>query len=302
MVRSVVIWLVLLVSYARADSIAMLPLDAEKRLEIYSQPVAAEIARALKAVNLDVVVVGAKMEVPDTAQLIVDGTLKAKGKEVTVAIRIRNPRDGTVLENVPPQTAPLANIDQAAASISAQVVPLVQKHLAELAKQKEVKPPPPPVEGKPPQPQTLLPKVVTATSSPPKSQSHPYIDLLRDAIGVELPTWARQNHREATVVTKEKLERKTAVKTIGAAQTDAGISFEVLNLWITKEDGIPMAEARVRVRIASAAEVKFERIVHTDTIIGEKGMTNEALAARAAREVLAIVVPHMRRAIGTWRR
>src|SRR5215211_8557017 len=131
MVRSVVIWLVLLVSFARADSIALLPLDAEKRLEIYGQPVAAEIARALKAVNLDVVVVGAKMEVPDSAQLIVDGTLKAKGKEVTVAIRIRNPRDGTVLENVPAQSAPLANIDQAAATISAQVVPLVQKHLAE---------------------------------------------------------------------------------------------------------------------------------------------------------------------------
>jgi len=302
----VVIMLVLSLTYARAETIAMLPLDAEKRLEIYSQPVAAEIARALKAVGLDVVVVGPKMDVPDNAQLIVDGTITKKGKEVTVAMRIRNPRDGTVLDNVPAQTAPLANIDKAAADVSAQVVPLVQKHLAELAKQKETKQV---VEAKPPTPptptqtQTLLPRVVTSVSSPGAgtSKGHPQLALLRDAIGAELPNWAHRQHREATVVPAEQLTKKTAVKTIGSASTDAGISLEILNFIIEQEDGIPMAVARVRVRISSAAEVKFERIVHTNTVVGDRNMTNQALAARTAREVLAIVVPHMRRAIGTWK-
>src|SRR5688572_31969483 len=95
---------------AHAETIAMLPLDGEKRLEIYGQPVAAEIARALKAAGLDVVVGGAKMNVPDTAQLIVDGTIKAaKHKQIDVSIRVRDPRDRTVRETLP---APTTRLDE----------------------------------------------------------------------------------------------------------------------------------------------------------------------------------------------
>src|SRR6185503_21267327 len=98
----VIVWLALFGAHAYADTIAMLPLDGEKRLELLGQPVAAEIARALKAAGLDVVVVGASMEVPDRANLIVDGTIKAvKRKQIEVTIRIRDPRDGTVLELLP---------------------------------------------------------------------------------------------------------------------------------------------------------------------------------------------------------
>src|SRR5512138_3792161 len=99
----VLVCLLLFGGRAYAETIAMLPLDGEQRLEIYGQPVAAEIARALRAAGIDVVVVGAKMAVPDHAQLIVDGTIKqaGKGKDITLSIRIRDPRDGTTLETVP---------------------------------------------------------------------------------------------------------------------------------------------------------------------------------------------------------
>ena len=133
----VILTLALCLARAHAETIAMLPLDGDKKLEIYGQPVAAEIARALKASGLDVVVVGAKMDVPDTAQLIVDGTIKAgKGKAITLSIRVRDPRDGTVLENLPGPATTLDTIDKAATDLSSRVVTSVKTHLEALAKAK----------------------------------------------------------------------------------------------------------------------------------------------------------------------
>ena len=292
--------LVLVAASAHAETIAMLPLDAEKRLEIYSQPVAGAIAQGLKGVGLDVVVITANMAVPKNAQLIVDGAItKGKGKDVTVAIRIRDPRDGTVLENVPPQTAPIDNIDKAASELSARVVPLVQSHLAELAKKAAAEKQPPPVEGKPP---VATQPLVIAAVAVDKKQTGAQLELLADALGKELGGWAHEQHHEVKLVDRELLDKKAAVKTIGDNHTDAGIAFEVLGIEIEKKDGIPFARARVRVRIASAAEVKFERIIHTDTVVGDKGMADAALVPRVARAVLAITTPNLRRALVTWQR
>src|SRR5262245_63460125 len=68
------------------EAVALLPLDADRSLEIYGQPVASEIARALGAGNIAVVVVGPKMAVPDRARLIVDGRI-GLGKANAVTIR-----------------------------------------------------------------------------------------------------------------------------------------------------------------------------------------------------------------------
>ena len=54
------------------------------------------------------------------------------------------------------------------------------------------------------------------------------------------------------------------------------------------------AAGRVQVRIK---DTKFDRIVRTDTIVGDKSFTPDQLAARTAREVLAILRPHLRRAL-----
>ena len=111
----VIAWLVALATPVRADSVALLPLDGEKRLEIYGQPVAAELARALNGAGVEVVVVGAKMAVPEKAKLIVDGTIKAKGQTVTLELRIRDAKDGAELEKLPPSSGQLMNIDKVAA-------------------------------------------------------------------------------------------------------------------------------------------------------------------------------------------
>ncbi len=61
-----------------------------------------------------------------------------------------------------------------------------------------------------------------------------------------------------------------------------------------------MARARVRVRVADTSEVLFDRVVITDTVLGDKGSGPQELAARVAREVLAILRPHMRRRVRSW--
>jgi len=46
--------------------------------------------------------------------------------------------------------------------------------------------------------------------------------------------------------------------------------------------------------------VVFDRVVVTDTIVGERRMPPAELAIRVAEEVLAILRPHVRRAVSPW--
>jgi hypothetical protein len=262
----VIVWLACVTSLAHADTIAMLPLDGEKRLEIYGQPVASEIARALKADGLDVVVVGARMDVPDRAQLIVDGTIKmGKGKEITLSIRVRDPRDGTVLETLPAPATSLDNLDKAAADLSARIVPRVKVHLAAIAKPAVADKPPVDTKLSPPRPPTPR----TPTLDVQVYAQRPEVQQLKLALDGQLPAWLPRQHFATTV----KL-------------TVLGFSVDRGN--------VPMARARVRVEIGGT---KFNRVVRTDTIVGDRDSTDDQLAARTAREVLAILVPHLRRAL-----
>src|SRR4051812_14068849 len=87
-------------AHAESDAVALLPLDAEQRLAIYGQAVASEVARALVAGGIDVVVVGPKMAVPERARLVFDGTITGKGEAVTLTLRVRDRMAGTVLDSV----------------------------------------------------------------------------------------------------------------------------------------------------------------------------------------------------------
>src|SRR5438874_5521770 len=107
-----------------ADTVALLPLDADQRLEIYGQPVASELARALGAGGIEVVVVGRKMAVPERARLVIDGTIKAgKGDAVTLAVRVRDKSSGAVLDTQSVNAPELTAIDRAAEQLSALVLP-----------------------------------------------------------------------------------------------------------------------------------------------------------------------------------
>ena len=117
----------------QARAVALLPLDADAKLELFGQPVASEVARALVQGGLEVVVVGPRMAVPGKARVVVDGTIKAgKGTTVVLAVRLRDVRTGEVLDTIPVEAASMTAMDRAAEELSAKVLPSVKTHLAAL--------------------------------------------------------------------------------------------------------------------------------------------------------------------------
>lgn len=277
--RLLVLVLLLFSTAARADSVALLPLDGDKKLEIYGQPIAAELGRAMKAAGIDVVVVGAKMAVPEGAQLIVDGTITAKGKTVTLTLRIRDPRDGSTLESLPPATSPLISIDKAAADLSAKLVPAVQVQLQKLIKPAQTEPEHTTDVVTPPQTQAQLPELKVSVSM---LKPNAALQLLSSAFPHELDVWATRHGRHVDMT--------------GTSQ----IQFELLTFAITPGK-IPLAKARVRMRVYDGAKVKFDRIIHTDTIVGDRDISEQAFAERAAREVLLIANPNLKRTLADWK-
>jgi len=276
-------------------AVALLPLDAGARLEIYGQAVATEIARALKEGSVEVVVVGASMDVPVGARLIVDGTLAQEKAGVLLSVRVRNPIDGTVLDTLSATAPALAQIDKAAADLSARVLPVVRTRLAALTAER------PGVERpiRPLAPAGAPGRPLLVAIAPSAGAAAP----LGAALAGAAERWVRAAHREPRVVEPRSLAGKLAPKAVATENAERAVAFQVLGYSVRSGKGardVPLARARVRVRIADASAVLFDRIVVTDTIVGERKMAPEALAARVAEEVLAILKPHMRRAVSPW--
>jgi hypothetical protein len=276
---------------APGDAVALLPLDADKSLEIYGQPVASELARALVAGNVQVVVVGPKAAVPERARLIIDGTIaQGKASAVTIALRIRNRLDGVTLETLSATAPTLAKIDGAAAELSAKILPLIRDRLAQA--RAAASPAPTPTDDRARKPAAAERSVLVAVSDQRRS---PDSAVLTSALDTALTDWTRAHHRRAQKIEPGKLAPR-------AVASDGG-EFAV-GLWVldyTPEAGKPaMARARVRVQISDARQVLFDRTVVTDTVLGEPGLGPQDLAARVARAVLAIVRPHLRRSVPSW--
>jgi hypothetical protein len=280
--------------------VALLPLDADRSLEIYGQPVASEIARALVAAKVLVVVVGPKMAVPEGALLIVDGTIApGKASAVTISLRIRSALDGLVLEALSATAPGLAKIDGAAADLSARALPLIKEHLATIRKGLTA---PPGEHGAihataPPRSPTAEPLLLVAVADRRRDAPH---DPLLGALKTAVDAWARAAHREPRTIDASQLDAKRAAPAVRASGAGLALGFWIVGY--TEEAGaLPMARARVRVQITDATAVVFDRVVVTDTVLGDKGLAPAELAARVAREILAIVRPHLVRSVPAWR-
>ena len=283
------------VARAEPETIALLPLDAEARLEAYGQPVAGEIARALTEGKLDVVVVDAKMAMPAHAKLIVAGSITSKGSAVVLQVLVRNPLDGTTTDRLDEPAANLPAIGKAAAKLSERLLPVVRARLEVLRTQSRPKDPlrNPQVTANQPEPIILVGIGVADGASL-------YVEPLRlaliDAVGKSM----RANRRQPSPVDASTLGNKLAAGTVAAARAERGVVFEILDYTI-EPALVPLAKARVRVRIANPGEVVFDRILVTDTIVGDRQMPSDALAARVAREVFTILRPHMKKLEPAWR-
>jgi hypothetical protein len=281
---------------AAQATVALLPLDAKAPLEIYGQPVASEIARALVAGGVDVVVVGPKTAVPPTARLIVDGSIRAAGNTVALQVRVRDPLDGTVLETLDAKAANVGMIDRAAAELSARVLPVVRERITRLAE-----PAPPRERPVEPRARVAPPEPTVVFSVAIAYELQPWGEPLRAALGEAVSGWVQDAGRRAVVLAPERLLATSAAVSVAEARAERAIAFEIVGYSYELVDAVPLARARVRVRIADRGGVVFERVVVTDTIVGDKGMQPERLATRVAREVLAILRPHVRRVEPRWR-
>jgi len=274
------------------DAVALLPLDADRSLEIYGQPVASEIARALVAGNVAVVVVGPRMAVPERARLIIDGTIAlGKASAVTIALRVRDTLDGHVLDTLSATAPGLAKIDGAAAELSSRVLPLVRDRLAALRRPDDHEHGKVHV-GEPPRPAApdRVDRPLRFTIGDVRGPD----SALHGALAAELGPWAHAHHRAAQPADAGKPDARRA-----PAADDLAVAFWIL-AYTPEAGAVPMARARVRVQVSDARAVVFDRVVVTDTVLGEKGLAPGPLAARVAREILAILRPHLARSVPSW--
>jgi hypothetical protein len=271
-------------AFADDDAVALLPLDADQKLEIYSQSVASEVARTLASGGVDVAIVGPKEAVPQRARLIVDGTITGKPDAVTLTLRIRDARAGTVLASVPVSAA---TVTKATEDLATKVLPAVKTQLASLHTAPAI---------------TTLPEHQHAASSQATAAPTPLLaevmggGPLATALTAELPTWA---HRTIDPLPNVLIDM--VVPTMPATHgRDLAIALDILGF--TVESGeVPFAHARVRVRVVDKSKVVFDRVIRTDTVVGDRKQAPDALAVRTAREVLQILEPHLRRKVPGWR-
>ncbi len=315
-------------------AIALLPLDADADLELYGQPVAAEIARALVQGGLEVVLVGPKMAVPAKARLVIDGTIKAvpakaapakavpaakpakprkpgthgrpladgdgdgDGGAVTLSVRIRDSRDGTVYDTLVVTAPSFTAIDRAQEQLSAKVLPAVKGRLATLISRDESKATTAAADTqRAVRPAPRFGAMLAAISTPPNAT--PAVAALRGALETELVPWAALRHHAVRVLDLHVLGGPAAPRTVTAAHAELAVEFVVLAVEIDHAP-VPLATARVRMRISDRAAVVFDRVIVTDTVVGDKGIDTAGLAARIAREVLAIADPHLKLGIPSW--
>ena len=281
----------------RADSepVALLPLDADARLEIYGQPVAAEIARALTNGKLTVVLVEAKMAVPDGTKLVVAGSITSKGAAVVLGVQVRNPANGEVTDRLEEPAANVAAIGKAAAKLAERLLPVVNARLEILRKTVVPREP-----NRPPdlRPQVIEPVILLGIAVPMTASL--LVEPFRRALLDHVNRTMRASQRQPAPVDASTLGTQLAVQTVASARASRGIVFEILD-YVIEPGVIPLVRARVRVRIADGSQVQFDRVLATDTIVGDKQIGPDALAARTAREIMTILRPHIRKLEPQWR-
>lgn len=275
--------------------VALLPLDADASLEIYGQPVASEIAKTLAAAGIDVVVVGPRMAVPTNAMLIIDGKIAAKGQGIALSLRVRDQGGHTYDPPLQASALALTNIDTAATELAQKLLPAVKDDLVEAAKRAReadrMPPPNPPNHTGNPVPARLAVALVATHASSPA------VEPLRAALAAQVEPWARRYHH-ATAIDDKVTE---VAKGVAAHNAELGVGLEVMAYTLVGDPlSVPMVTARVHVVVANPREVLFDRIIVTDTVVGDKNSTPDQLAARAAREVLTILAPHVGRSVTTW--
>ncbi len=279
---------------ADGSKLALLPLDTPPKLAIYGQPVAAEIARALTTAGLDVVVVGAQMAVPAEAVLVIEGSLVSARRKVKVELRLRTLDSRTPLATVSSKEVALEAIDRAASEVADALLPRLQRELEALASAHRPPAPPPPESSPAPVSAPVLQPALLAVVAPGAALTmrEAFIEQMRSAAAV-LPG-ATYETRTAPL---SDVSPASVMAMSAAASGALTLAFDVREL-VVADRGVFVGGVKVRVLVARAGRIIFDRQLTTDMVVGARKGNLEGLLALVAREVVTILRPRYVRSVG----
>jgi hypothetical protein len=299
--KAILIALALLLSpsLARAggDQTIALLLDAHGKLELYGQPVATEVARALEKDGYTVIVVTTTSSVPSQVRLVIDGRI-VRGKKDAVLIEaiVRDPATARQIGELTASAPTLTRIDEAAAELAAGLAPILKAGLAAQARDavpRVTEPSNGTGDGAAPRKKATRDRrplaLVSVTSQAAPRRDDPSPEPLLAAGAVRLARLL--GHRS------EELRGVAAADVAGElGKRRAALSVQVELLTISYTDrGVVTARARARVRVTGAdGRAVFDRVVRTDTLVGGRGDRRDAVARAAVDQIVDIAAPRIR--------
>jgi hypothetical protein len=301
-VRIVVTLLLILLAVARparADrpaapaTIAVIPLQAERRLALYGAPVASELAGALTRAGFEVVLVSDVAVVPTRAWLVVDGRLITAGKAVAIELRIRDPERAIDVTRLAARAATVATIDAATRDLAADLTAAITAARPR-APAAPTAPSEPRVVDDPRAPVELPPIDPIAPAPPPTPDPRPRAQVrvrgkaLHDRAGAPL---------DVAALTRPALARLAA--RLGYVVVDDPAAPLVITAELTRlvagfEGEVPVGRGRARVIVSRDGAVVFDRLVRTDTVVGSRGDRVDTIVRLVAAQAADVVLPRVR--------
>ena len=265
----------------KVDTVALLPLATGKGFELYGHPVASEVARALRAGGLEVVVVGAGASVPDRARLVIDGTIAAAPKHgVALQVRVRDPQKGVAIATLEASAPELTALDRAAADLAARLLPAVKAQLAAMSAPAD-------------EPAGKTPAPIAPAVAPSVALDQPIAITFGTSVDPDFPDVAAAELAHRLVARTGRVARDGVPLTGQPLDGDYGLAVEVRDFAI-ELDGVYTARATARVRwIDRGGHVIVDRVVHTDTLVGSRRDDATGMVRHAAAQLADILAPHV---------
>ncbi len=291
--RLALLIVIALVAPARADDgkvIALLPLAAEKKLQIYGGPVSNEVAKALEQGGFTITVVSSTAPVPSKARLVIDGRIvRGDGTTVLLEARVRDPAVGKVVAELSASAPELTRIDEAAAHLADQLAPILRDGLAAQD------------DAKKPKPKTKdVSENVPRTN--PDTPAEPRPADTRPRARIEVKSGVRLGKDDPELVPLLRGGGERLAGLVGYRADDEGadliVAIELLGI-AYGTGGVVTARARARVRVSDKTGVVWERTVRTDTLVGGRGDRRDAVARAAIEQIVDIAMPRVRERLGS---
>gem|GEM_PF-3423769 len=280
-------------------TVAVIPLQSDRRLALYGQPVASELANALRGASFDVALVTEVSDVPARAWLVVDGRLVRMGTAVAIELRIRDPERAVDVARLAAKATSLAEIDQATRRLGVELVATLERERATRAA----------ASAAADASAAAQPVLALSTNLPDSFSRHATAVLVdprpiariavsgrsvRDRSGADLDVSALGT--PAATALAAGLGYRTAT---GPGTATLSITIELLTLAASFERDVPVARARARVKVERAGALVFDRVVRTDTVVGSRGDRLDTLVRLVAAQVTDVVAPRIRERLGT---